>query len=150
MGLVERFNSKWAKDPKTGCHLWTACIVKGYGQIKKNGKNVKAHRLSYEINKGDIPKGMCVCHTCDNPACVNPDHLFIGTQFDNMLDKVKKGRAYTGNQSGINNGNTKLTESDVIAIRGSSGTCKELASIFCTSPMNISMIKRRLTWANLE
>lgn len=150
MGLAERFNSKWIKDPETGCHLWTAGIVKGYGQIKKNGKNVKAHRVSYELNKGDIPDGMCVCHTCDNPSCVNPDHLFIGTHADNMVDKVKKGRAYTGDQSGANNGASKLTEDIVRSIRNMDGACRSVAAAFNISPMNVSLIKRRLTWAHVE
>lgn len=150
MDLLERFNEKWITIPETGCYWWTSVIVQGYGHIRKNGKWVKAHRVSYELNKGKIPKGMNVCHTCDNPMCVNPDHLFLGTQKDNMHDKVKKGRAFTGDQKGANNGAAKLTESDIRDIRKSQGSCKELAIKFFTSPMNISLIKRRLAWAHVE
>lgn len=58
----------------------------GYGYINMGGKNTRAHRVAYEFHKGPIPAGMFVCHTCDMPACVNPDHLYLGTQFDNMRD----------------------------------------------------------------
>lgn len=150
MDFTERFNLKWVTIPETSCHWWVGCLVKGYGHIRKNGKQVKAHRVSYELNKGEIPNGMCVCHTCDNPSCVNPDHLFLGTPADNMIDKVKKNRAYTGNQLGTNNGASKLTEDSVRAIRNAEGTCKKLAATFKTSPMNISLIKRRLSWVHVE
>lgn len=150
MNLAERFNEKWTAIPETGCHWWTSVTVHGYGHVRKNGKWVKAHRVSYELHKGKIPEGMCVCHKCDNPLCVNPDHLFLGTHKENMQDKVKKGRAFTGNQKGVSNGAAKLTEADIRAIREAQGSCKQLADKFFTSPMNISLIKRRLAWAHVE
>jgi len=150
MDIGERFRNKWSLIPDTGCHLWTSVSIGGYGVIRQKGKWAKAHRLSYELYKGKIPKGKCVCHTCDNPLCVNPDHLFLGTHKDNMQDKVRKGRAFTGNQKGSANGAAKLTEAVVRSIRGEDGTCKALAIKFCTSPMNISLIKRRLAWAHVE
>lgn len=84
-------------EPNTGCWLWGASLKEGkcggYGQLKVNGKEVTAHRVSYMIHKGPIPKGLYVLHTCDVRSCVNPDHLFLGTQKDNIHDMMKKGRA---------------------------------------------------------
>ena len=79
-------------DRKFKNECWIYGIGNNYGDILINGKKIKAHRFSYELHKGKIPKGMNVCHTCDIPACVNPNHLWIGTQKDNMQDKIKKGR----------------------------------------------------------
>lgn len=76
-----------------GCLLWAGSRdLNGYGRIRKAGTNYKAHRLAYEQFKGTIPIGMEVCHSCDNPPCVNPDHLFVGTTKDNALDRQAKGR----------------------------------------------------------
>jgi hypothetical protein len=82
-----------------GCWTWNGSIGSaGYGQIYYNGKVSKAHRVSYEINKGPIPDGLWVLHECDNPACVNPDHLHVGTAQDNSDEKIKRGRANWGLQ----------------------------------------------------
>ena len=109
--LVERFNSKYRKD-ESGCWIWTASTAgKGYGQIKLPGqrKQIYAHRLSYLIHKGEEPGNKHVCHTCDNPRCVNPDHLFIGTSQDNHDDMKAKGRHTYGEKSAT----VKLTEEQV-------------------------------------
>lgn len=99
--IADRFAGKYTADEKTGCWNWTACKDKnGYGHIAlggKHGGHVLAHRVSYEANVGPIPDGMMVLHSCDNPACVNPAHLRVGTQFDNMADMAARGR---GNQWG--------------------------------------------------
>ena len=77
-----------------GCWIWQGYKIKnGYGRTTRNYKQILAHRLSYQLNIGDIPEGLCVCHTCDVRACINPDHLFLGTIKDNNQDKINKGRA---------------------------------------------------------
>lgn len=76
-----------------GCWIWQGGKNKdGYGAATVNGKYINAHRLSFKLNIGEIPKGMFVCHTCDTPSCINPEHLFLGTHEDNMKDMKKKGR----------------------------------------------------------
>jgi hypothetical protein len=94
--LLERFKSYCGAPTPRGCTEWTGSRlpVKGkeYGCFRVDGKTVRAHRVAYELFNGDIPFGMHVLHSCDNPPCVNPDHLYLGTNLDNVADKVKKLR----------------------------------------------------------
>ena len=105
--LVARFESKVVRDDcmPNGCHIWTGALsVKGYGCTSVNGKGVRAHRVSYTIYNGEITHGLIVCHTCDNPPCVNPAHLFLGTYLDNEQDKLSKGRNYQKNKTHCKHG----------------------------------------------
>lgn len=107
------------KENESGCWIWQGVFRSKncrYGVIhlrKGRGGMVLAHRYFYENKHGEIPKGMFACHKCDNPSCVNPDHIFIGTHTDNMRDKAKKNRQPNGERSGVH----KLTERQVIEIR---------------------------------
>lgn len=84
---------KHVSPQEDGCWQWTGRIRDGgYGRMKLNGKETRAHRVSWLIHKGDIPNGLCVLHRCDNRLCVNPKHLFLGTRRDNYEDMKKKGR----------------------------------------------------------
>lgn len=137
--LEERF---WAKvDKSGGCWLWTAALNnRGYGQITINNRRVYAHRLSYEMANGPIPKRLEVLHECDTPNCVNPAHLSLGTHLDNMKDMLSKGRA--GWQKGVLP-HRKLTDDDVREIkkRIKNGERNgDLARFFGVSPNTISGI----------
>jgi len=97
--IEEKF---WSKVTKTdGCWMWGGVkTLKGYGIIRVGGrvdpKNLRAHRISWLLHNGPVPRGLMVCHHCDNPSCVRPDHLFVGTAVDNVHDSIKKGRFCRG------------------------------------------------------
>lgn len=134
-----------------GCWEWQGHRQsRGYGIIGVNRKQVLTHRLSWELANGPIPDGKNVCHKCDNPPCVNPRHLFIGTQADNMADKSKKGRA--GALAGEKHPRSKLTEMDVKCIRyllSIGYTQQEIADKFNISQSNVNSINLRQLWKHV-
>lgn len=138
-----------------GCWEYTgARSRKGYGRIGMGGKRgvlTGAHRASWMVHRGEIPAGMQVLHHCDNPPCVNPDHLFVGTPADNMNDKFQKGRA--AGAPGERHPRSKLTEADVQEIRSRYArggiTMRALAAHFgvsCPCIYNIFALK---TWSHV-
>lgn len=150
-GLIERFHLKYRKD-ESGCWIWTASVAgKGYGQIKLPGqrKQIYAHRLSYMIHKGDDPGKSFVCHTCDNPRCVNPEHLFIGTSQDNHDDMKTKGRHTYGEKSAT----VKLTEKQVEQIMEmlkANVPQTRIAKAFNVHQTTISKINKKERWQHLK
>jgi hypothetical protein len=144
-----RFLSKFDFSPDTGCWVWTAARhPQGYGLIKrKDGAQLRAHRLAYELAYGPIPQGLQVCHRCDNPRCVRPSHMFLGTAEDNAADMVAKGRS--ARLAGERNGAARLSRRDVETIRASCATYRSLAQRFNVSPSAIGLIKRRERWKHL-
>jgi hypothetical protein len=145
MSLRERLARQYTVHP-SGCWLWTGAMnkVTGYGQIKLNYKTLRAHRASYEVHVGPIPPGMIVCHSCDNPPCVNPAHLFLGTHRDNTRDKLRKGRANL--PVGEGHTRSRLTAAAVREIRTSGETGRALARKFGVSPATICRAKRGHLW----
>ena len=123
MTVYNQYNSPgrearfWEKVERTiGCWIWTgAHVPDGYGSFMDGGHSRKAHRVAWELAFGEIPVGMHVLHTCDNRTCVNPRHLYLGTNADNVRDRVARGR--TGDHRGHRNPNAKLTPFDVWSIR---------------------------------
>jgi len=138
----------WDKVEKTeGCWEWRAGRSSmGYGVFWLDGKSVSAHRWSWEASNGDVPADMVVCHSCDNPACVRPGHLFIGTQRQNQEDKARKDRSLYGER----NPKAKLTTKQVQWIRAiykhTEYTQKEIARLYGVSQSLISLIVIKKTW----
>jgi len=144
--LIVRFERMFRKED--GCWPWLFRKNKdGYGELSVNGEKQRSHRISYWLYRGDIPKGMFVCHTCDNPGCVNPSHLFTGTNKDNMRDMKMKGRARQ--LKGSENGRAKLTEEDVESIRQDGRTLVKIARDYGVTFALISQIKRKEIWRHI-
>lgn len=149
--MLSKFNMKIGSPSVNGCIIWKGSKHEtGYGKIN-DGKNYKlAHRVSYELFIGKIPKGMYVCHTCDVRNCVNPKHLFLGTHLDNMIDRDLKGRNKT--KSGIDHKSAKLNDEIVIDIRRKlkeGYSIVSLAKLYNVSTFAISSVKFGRTWKHV-
>lgn len=154
MNLEQRFNQKYIPVTESGCWIWTdACFSFGYGRIKENGKSLCAHRVSFEIHKGSIPKGLFVCHKCNVPQCVNPDHLYLGTHQDNMDDRTKTEIMNSSELAKFNfgskNGRSKLNEDMVEKIYLSDLSTKELSENYGVSLQTITRIKSGERWTHV-
>lgn len=150
MRLIERFESQIDKVD-SGCWLWTGEIVGHGGGILRMGRQIlSAYRLSYEIYKEEIPKDMCVCHSCDVRSCVNPDHLWLGTHAENMADAAKKNRMHPGEQSA----QSKLKETQVIQIvelyKTGNYSQQQLSDMFGVAHSIISGIITGKNWKHLD
>lgn len=136
------------------CWEWGGSIDSyGYGALNYNGKTLKSHRVSYEIYYAEPLNDLHCLHKCDNRKCVNPLHLFSGTNLDNMKDKIQKGRCYTGNQRGQNNGASKLSDAQVLKIRelykSDKYTTVKLAELYNVNRSTISYIINNKTYKHL-
>ena len=132
-----------------GCWIWKKYKNKeGYGAMRINGNILKTHKASYQVFNGEIGEGLIVCHKCDVPPCINPDHLFLGTNRDNKYDSINKKR----HNAGSNHGKTKLTEEDIIKMRRYSKLGFKnvtLARRFKLSPWTISEIITHKLWVHI-
>jgi hypothetical protein len=141
----ERFFVKIKKTKS--CWIWTACrFADGYGMFQWK-RTQHAHRLMWMRENGPIPKGMHICHTCDNPPCVNPKHLFLGTPGDNVRDMVRKGRS--PDRRGERHPNAKLSNKDVVEIREARGTFKSIGKRYGVTRQMIALIKKRKSWSHV-
>lgn len=147
--LRERFYDRLASKSGSGCWLWGGSKMTGddYGRVRWQGRQLSAHRVSWEIHYGPIPDGLCVMHVCDNQRCVNPAHLRLGTVADNNADMTAKGRSTRGTR----HPNAKLSEADVRAIRGLAGTASQetLGRRFGVTQSAISDILVGRRWGHL-
>jgi hypothetical protein len=145
--LPERFDSKWKLDEATGCWLWTRAKVRRTHNYEQpiigtwRSRTENAHRISWMLHRGDIPNGLHVLHRCDNPICVNPEHLFLGTHRDNMADMIAKGRNCS-----------KLTAEKVLEIRrryDAGERPKDMAVEYGVTPTLIVYVGKRQTWRHI-
>lgn len=169
MTMLERLMQYVKENKETGCWEWVgAKCSAGYGVVtvrqNRNKSTKSAHRLMWQEKVGPISDGLCVLHKCDNPCCVNPEHLFLGTFADNSADMVAKGRAAKGaksgrythpetNPRGERNGRAKITADDVVEIRRRYKprvvTTKMLADEYGVSNQLISCILLRQNWKHV-
>lgn len=148
----QRFWEHTAPEPNTGCLLWTGSLKwDGYGELKahRRRRSILAHRLAWELTHGEIPKGLCVCHTCDVKACVNPEHLFLGTSAENTADMVAKNRQAKGSRCA----RAKLNEAaipEIRALREQGWSQQKIADKVGIHQTQISKILLGKTWGHVD
>lgn len=151
---MERFWSKSRRGGPGECWVWTAALDDGgYGVFGMcHSKVISAHRFAYLLERGPIRDGLNVLHRCDNRPCVNPDHLFLGTQADNMRDMAQKGRGGKAKARGAQHWNARLTADDVRAIRAypAGAMAREIAERFGVSRMTVIAIRNGRLWKCLD
>lgn len=153
MSIVDRFHNSYEPVTECGCWLWTkATYGRGYGSmfLTKTGgpRTIKAHRFSWELHNGPIPDGLHVLHKCDVRTCVNPDHLYLGDNTQNIKDRMERGPK-TG-LAGEKHLKAKLSEQNVRDIRLSELPTSILAKKYNVKNCTIRNVKRRKTWVNVR
>lgn len=155
---IDKAMQRIERIPFAGCWLWTGNVRKdGYGTVITGGGRSRptstgAHRFFYEQLVGQIPDGMRVCHRCDVTCCVNPAHLFVGTDADNCADKIAKGRFRSGVARGEKQGNSRLTSSQILAIRLARASGQQLKAIgerFGIKEAHVCRIAMRKAWKHI-
>ncbi len=149
-GDIRRFYSYVAIGKENECWEWLGSKLKdNYGQFCFQCRSTPAHRFAFWFSTGIDPEGLCVCHSCDNPSCVNPAHLWLGTQQDNVRDRVKKGRSIHGERQH----SAKLTEAEVLTIRARyvAGGCSypKLGKEYGVDQTLICAIIHRKVWTHI-
>lgn len=148
LSIYERVNRRCKLNEDSGCIEWTGSKnEKGYGLIGISGVTKKVHRVRWEMSFGPIPEGKHVLHKCDNRACINLAHLFLGTHDDNMDDMNAKGRLVA--HKGEKHGCAKLTEEQVRKIRSDTRLHREIAADYQIVKSLVGMIKRREVWKHI-
>jgi len=134
-----------SKEGENDCRNWISARAGHYGAVQINGIKYRAHRLAWINAHGAVPPGFHVLHKCDNPRCINLDHLWLGTDADNHADKKQKGRALRGEQIR----QARLNAEQVLEIRKSAPTIKKMAARYGVSRETIRKIRNRLTWRHI-
>lgn len=149
--VEERFWQKVNKKSNDECWEWIGSkLKKGYGSFDSRCGEGRAHRVSWMLHYGKIPDGMLVCHKCDNPICVNPNHLFLGTPKDNTKDMLNKHR---DGLIGIKNGQSKLNPEKVLIsrrLRKIGWTYKKIADMFNVNDVTIYYAVNKITWRHIN
>lgn len=138
----EKFETKFIPEPMSGCWIWIKSVDRhGYGRVGSQ----RANRVAWIIYRGEIPYGFHACHACDNPSCVNPNHLFLGRPKDNYYDSKRKMRHTHGEKQGL----AKLTDEAVLDIRTRRLSQKQFADLYGVSGVAVGFAQRRVTWKHL-
>lgn len=152
--VLERFTQQYIPEPNSGCWLWQGAFSRmGYGAFSVDSVPKRANRVSYELFKGPIPPGLFVLHRCDTPACVNPDHLYAGTDKDNVRDMVARNRMNFSNQiRGERHHQSKLNAATVRMLRESNHyrhRARDLAKEYGVSKTAINRALKGLSWTHV-
>lgn len=144
----ERIEAGCIPEPNSGCWLWLESTnAKGYAHLRYGKVMHRGNRFSWMAYNGKIPSGKLVLHRCDNPICVNPDHLFLGTPRENNDDRDRKGRQRS--PRGSRNANSRLTMENVLEIRNSTMSAYQLAKKFNVTPRSIYLVMKRQSWSHI-